>query len=91
MNSSDRVTHHAGLRRTTRRALVSALVLTAFSYPVVNGAGSSGPKQALSKLDRVLKKAAENNDLSEQRVIVRTRAGRLSAVADRRQQAEEPV
>jgi hypothetical protein len=44
---------------------------------------SGEPKEKPSKLDRVLRKAAETADESAQRVIVRTRRGQTSAVADR--------
>ena len=59
-------------------AAVSVIVLT---QPVVNHAGS-GEKR--SKLDRVLRKAADAGDSSPQRVIVRTRAGRVVHVEERR-------
>ena len=59
-------------------AVVSVIVLT---QPSVNHAGS-GEKR--SKLDRVLRKAADANDSAPQRVIVRTRAGRATDVEERR-------
>ena len=63
--------------------LVAALLVAVFSYPAVNHAGGGAPKEKPTKLDRVLRKAAEAGDTSAQRVIVRTRKGHTSAVADR--------
>ena len=59
-------------------AVVSVFVLT---QPVVNHAGG-GEKH--SKLDRVLRKAADAGDSAPKRVIVRTRAGRTADVEERR-------
>ena len=65
-------------------ARVAAVVLLAvFSHPVINHARSEEPKGKPSKLDRVLKKAVDGGTTSEQRVIIRTRRGQTSAVADR--------
>jgi serine protease AprX len=63
--------------------LAAILLIALFSYPVVNHAGSGAPKQKPSKLDKVLRKAADAADGSAQRVIVRTRKGQTSSVADR--------
>ena len=57
--------------------LVSIAVLT---QPVVNQAGT----EKKSKLDRVLRKAADAGDAAPQRVIVRTRPGRVGDVEERR-------
>ena len=54
-----------------------------FLYPAVNHAGGGAPKEKPTKLDKVLRKAADAGDKSAQRVIVRTRKGHTSAVADR--------
>jgi len=69
--------------RTCRVFAIAALLLVAFAHPVINHARGKEPKPKHSKLDRVLQKAAAADDPSEQRVIVRTRPGRLEAVADR--------
>src|SRR6185503_10604087 len=69
---------------STAPARVAAVVLLAvFSHPVINHARSEGPKDKPSKLDRVLRKAVDGGTASEQRVIIRTRRGQTSAVADR--------
>ena len=62
--------------------LAVALLVAVFSYPAVNHAGGA-PKEKPTKLDKVLRKAADAGDKSAQRVIVRTRKGYTSAVADR--------
>ena len=69
--------------RSPRVRLAVALLVAVFSYPAVNHAGGGAPKEKPTKLDRVLRKAADAGDKSAQRVIVRTRKGHISAVADR--------
>ena len=64
-------------RRLSAVVLVSIAVL---SQPVVNHAGND----KTSKLDRVLRKAADAGDAAPQRVIVRTRPGRAAEVEERR-------
>ena len=64
-------------RRFSAVALVAIAVLT---QPIVNHAGS----EKKSKLDRVLRKAADAGDSAPQRVIVRTRTGRAADVEERR-------
>ena len=66
-----------------RLRIAAVLAIAVFSYPVVNHAGSGAPKEKPSKLDRVLRKAADHGDTSDQRVIVRTRRGQTSTVANR--------
>ena len=63
--------------------LLALLLVAGLSHPVVNYARGHEPKAKPSKLDRVLRRAAATGDRSEQRVIVRTRRGRTSVVADR--------
>jgi len=76
------VRRRTGLSAASAR--VAAVVLLAvFSHPVVNHARSEEPKGKPSKLDRVLRKAVDGGTTSEQRVIIRTRRGQTSAVADR--------
>ena len=70
-------------RRSPRVRLAVALLVAVFSYPAVNHAGGGAPKEKPTKLDKVLRKAADAGDKSAQRVIVRTRKGHTSAVADR--------
>ena len=73
-----------GMRiRSARVRLAAALLVAVFSYPAVNHAGGGAPKEKLTKLDKVLRKAADAGDKSAQRVIVRARQGHTSAVADR--------
>src|SRR4051812_32895735 len=68
---------------TSRVVMVAAVLLTALSYSAVNQAQVGGGKPRPSKLDRVLQKAAARADDAEQRVILRARPGRASALADR--------
>ena len=70
-------------RRSPRVRLAVALLVAVFSDPAVNHAGGGAPKEKPTKLDKVLRKAADAGDTSAQRVIVRTRKGHTSAVADR--------
>ena len=63
--------------------VAAVLLLAVFSHPVVNHAGTEQPTDKPSKLDRVLRKVGDGGTTSEQRVIVRTRRGQTSAVADR--------
>ena len=70
-------------RSTSRVAMVAAVLVAALSYSAVNQAQVAGGKPRPSKLDRVLQKAAAAGDGSEQRVILRARAGRAADVADR--------
>jgi serine protease AprX len=65
------------------RRFSAAVVLVSIAFltqPAVNHAGS----EKKSKLDRVLRKAADAGDGAPQRVIVRTRAGRAGDVEERR-------
>ena len=73
----------ARLRRFLGRASLVAALVGVLSYPNVNQAHGGGSSPKPSKLDRVLHKAAARKDASPQRVIVRARPGRASAVADR--------
>ena len=66
-----------------RLRIAALLVIGVFSFPVVNAARLGTAKPKPSKLDRVLAKAADSGDASPQRVIVRTRRGQTSTVADR--------
>src|SRR3954452_3224245 len=68
---------------TSRVVMVAAVLVTALSYSAVNQAQVGGGKPRPSKLDRVLQKAAARGDNAEQRVILRARPGRESALADR--------
>jgi hypothetical protein len=58
-------------------------VVAALLFPVVNQAHGPDQNKKPSKLDRVLRKAADAGDTSTKRVIVRARAGKSAAVADR--------
>src|ERR1700752_3408883 len=74
----------SGMRiRSVRVRLAAALLVAVVLYPAVNHAGGGAPKERPTKLDKVLRKAADAGDKSAQRVIVRTRKGRTSVVADR--------
>jgi hypothetical protein len=74
----------SGMRiRSVRVRLAAALLVAVVSYPAVNHAGGGAPKDKPTKLDKVLRKAADAGDKSAQRVIVRTRKDHLSDVADR--------
>src|SRR5215204_4359442 len=79
---STNVRRRMGLGAASAR--VAAVVLLAvFSHPVVNHARGEEPKGQRSKLDRVLRKAVDGGTTTGQRVIIRTRRGQTSAVADR--------
>ena len=73
-----------GMRlKSARVRLAAALLIAVVSFPAVNHAGGGAPKEKSTKLDKVLRKAADAGDKSARRVIVRTRKGYTSAVADR--------
>ena len=73
-----------GMRlKSARVRLAAALLIAVVSFPAVNHAGGGAPKEKSTKLDKVLRKAADAGDKSAQRVIVRTRKDHLSDVADR--------
>lgn len=62
------------------RVLVAVALAAVLSHPVVNHARIGEPNR---KLDRVLRNAVASGDKTPKRVIVRTRSGRTSSVADR--------
>src|SRR5678809_698262 len=73
-----------GIRlKSARVRLAAALLIAVVSFPAVNHAVGGAPKEKSTKLDKVLRKAADAGDKSARRVIVRTRKGYTSAVADR--------
>jgi serine protease AprX len=82
MTHSTSTTAGKCLRRGTFRMSLVVLLIAALSHPDVNHARGGEPKEKRSKLDRVLQKAAATGDTSQQRVIVRARDGRRSAVAE---------
>jgi serine protease AprX len=71
------------LGRSRRTWMLVTTVVAALLFPVVNQAHGPDQNQKPSKLDRVLRKAADAGDTSTKRVIVRARAGKSAAVADR--------
>jgi serine protease AprX len=73
---------HLILRRVGR--VLTAVVLSLAGLPNISTTvGGAEPKHKHAKLDRVLTRAAASGDRAPRRVIVRTRPGRESAVAER--------
>jgi serine protease AprX len=77
--------------RSRQICMLVTLLVAALLFPVVNQAHGPDPNRKPSKLDRVLRNAADMGDTSTKRVIVRTRPGKTAAVADRVQKRGDRI
>jgi serine protease AprX len=83
MSANARLIYLRRAAMTWRHAVLALAVLGTIAYGGIDGAQARGGAKPPSKLDRLLRQAADAHDTKAQRVIVRVRPGRAEIIAER--------